>query len=217
MSSIPTDLINLYQRYFGSRPVVTVPPPSPSVNDAVVTAQNQSSGYPVLSQKGTILAEKFLDTEIWLPITLRAVDATITNAKNGNIGEWYLPYAALSVSGNAGYIKTPLNQRKGTVKELYSIDDYVITVKGFFIDKQTRTFPESDITNLKKLYEAGTSFKLDNALTNIFLEDANLPPDQQYRVIIDRFDMPEVIGGRKSMRPFSMQLSSDYIFTLTLS
>jgi|GEM_PF-2181970 len=215
MSSIPTDLMNLYQRYFGGRPVVVVPPPSTTVNDATVSTNNSQSGYPVFSPKGAILAEQYLDTEIWLPVTLRAVDTTITNAKNGNVGEWYLPYVALSISASAGYIKTPLNQRKGTVKELYSIDDYIINVKGFFIDKQTRTFPETEIANLKKVFESGMSFRIDNAITNIFLEDSTLPPDQQYRVIMERFQMPEVTGGRKSMRPFTMELSSDFIFTLT--
>lgn len=214
MSSIPSEIVDIYQRYFGSKPVVVVPEPVSEATNANVPQTNSQSGYPVLSQKGAVIAEQFLNVEIWLPITLRALGNDFTNAKNGNVGEWYLPYATVSISGGAGWIKTPLNQRKGTVKELYSIDDYEIRVKGFFIDKANRTFPESEITNLKKLFEAGTTFKINNALTNIFLEDTTLPPDQQYRVTIDKFELPEVSGGMKSMRPFAMSLSSDYIFTL---
>jgi len=122
-----------------------------------------------------ILAEEFLNVEIWLPITLKALPASVTNAKNGNPGEWYLPYATIEISGSADMISTPLNQRKGKVKELYSIDDYKIQIKGFLIDKATRSFPEAEITNLKTLFEAATSFKIDNALTNIFLEDPRYP------------------------------------------
>lgn len=217
MSSIPTELENLYQRYFGSRPVVVVPPPSSPASDASVPTRNASSGYPVLSNRGAVLADQYLNTEIWLPITLRALGPGFVNAKNGTVGEWYLPYATVNISGSADYIKTPLNQRKGSVKELFSIDDYGISIKGFFIDKQNRSFPEAEIGYLKKLHEAGTTFKIENAITNILLEDATLPPDQQYRVIIEKFDLPEVTGGKKSMRPFSMQLCSDYIFTLTLA
>ena len=217
MSSIPTELQQLYQRYFGSRPVVVVPPPSTPVNDVTIATSKTPSGYPVLSNKGAVLAEQYLNVEIWLPITLKALPTTISNARNGNAGEWYLPYATVNISGSAGWIETPLPQRKGTVKEFFSIDDYEIDIKGFFIDKQNRSFPETEVGYLKTLYETGSTFKIDNAATNIFLEDPTLPPDQQYRVIIKKFDLPAVTGGRKSMRPFSMQLASDDIFTLTRS
>lgn len=216
MSSIPQELIDLHQRYFGSRPVVVTPAPSSTINDVNIPVTNGSTGYPIRSSKGAVLAEQYLNVEIWLPTTLKALPVEVKNAKTGTPGEWYLPYATIAISSSASMIKTPLNQRKGTVKELYSIDDYKIAVRGFMIDKQSRSFPESEITYLKKLFELGTAFKIDNAITNIFLEDNSLPPDQQYRVVIDKFDMPEVMGGRKSMRPFTMELSSDYVFTLTL-
>lgn len=215
MSTIPSEILDIYQRYFGSRPVVVTPTPTYPPNDATIPQSNPSPGYPVRSPKGAILAEQYLNTEIWLPITLKALPGDFVHAKNGTAGEWYLPYATVMVSGSASMIKTPLNQRKGTVKELYSIDDYRISIKGFLIDKQTRSFPEAEVTYLKRLYELGTAFKIDNAATNIFLEDTSLPPDQQYRVVIEKFELPEVSGGRKSMRPFTMELSSDYIFTLT--
>jgi len=217
MSSIPSELKDLYRRYFGAQPVVPKVSPEETVNDARVPASNDQTGYPVRSAKGAILAEQFLNTEIWLPVTLSALPNQFKNAKTQSPGEWYLPYVAVSASVGAGMVRTPLNQRKGTVKELYSLDDYSITIKGFFIDKATRTFPETEIGYLKQLVELGTAFKMDNALTNILLEDTTLPPDQQYRVVIERMDLPEVTGGKKSMRPFSMQLYSDYVFTLNRS
>jgi len=217
MSSIPTELVDLYNRYFGSRPVVPKVMPDQPVNDARIQAANAQAGYPIRSAKGAILAEQYLNTEIWLPVSLSALPDLFKNAKTQSPGEWYLPYVAVSASVAAGMIRTPLNQRKGTVKELYSLDDYSITVKGFFIDKETRTFPEKEIGYLKQLVELGTAFKIDNAITNLLLEDNTLPPDQQYRVVIERIDLPEVTGGRKSMRPFSMQLFSDYVFTLNRS
>ena len=215
MSTIPQELLDLHQRYFGSKPVVVTPTPTYPSNDASVPLTNNNPSYPVRSPKGAILAEEFLNVEIWLPITLKALPTDMIHAKNGTAGEWYLPYATIMISGDASMIKTPLNQRKGTAKELYSIDDYKISIRGFLIDKQTRSFPEAEVTYLKRLFELGTHFKIDNAATNIFLEDTSLPPDQQYRVVIEKFELTDVTGGKKSMRPFRMEISSDYIFTLT--
>ena len=57
---------------------------------------------------------------------------------------------------------------------------------------------------------------LDNALTNIFLTDKSLQLDEQRRVVIEGIELPDVQGGRERVRPFTMQLESDSVFTLEL-
>ena len=98
-------------------------------------------------------------------------------------------------------------ERQGTVKELYSTDDYSISLKGFFIDVDKRIWPEADLRMFKKIFELQTAFILENALTNVFLA-------KDQKVVIESFDLPEVEGGRKHIRPFNIQLESDSIFTL---
>lgn len=77
-------------------------------------------------------------------------------------------------------------------------------------------FPEADIDNLKDLFELKRAVLLDNALTNIFLSAPGLNPYEQNRVVVESLDFPAVEGGRKNVRPFSMELESDSVFTLEL-
>jgi len=90
---------------------------------------------------------------------------------------------------------------------LYSTDDYSISLKGFFIDDKNRIWPEEELTAFKRLFELQTAVVLENALTNVFLEKGQ-------KVVIESFELPEVEGGRKHVRPFSIELESDSIFTL---
>ncbi len=105
-------------------------------------------------------------------------------------------------------VKTSLAERVGTVKELYSVDDYSITIKGFAIDDQRRLWPEEQLHALKLIHESTTSIGIDNALTNIFLEDNGC------QIAIEKIDFPEVSGGRKHVRPFVITAESDSVFNL---
>lgn len=195
MSSIPSELEQLYLRYFGNKPKVVLP------KDVPPTSYTSKSG---------MLSTRFLGVEIWLPVTLIGLPNEI-----GDNGKLFLPYCTVRIAGSSDFIKTPMNLQRGSVKELFSMDDYVINIKGFFIDKQNRSFPEEEIINLKKMHEAGASFMIDNAITNIFLGTPGYGDTDH--VVMTKFDMPEVTGGKKSMRPFSMELLSDCVFILELA
>lgn len=206
MATIPAELIQLYRQTFGGKPFhVTVPNDSPdkAVFNIVSDSNNSiGTGTNLISTDG-------YGVEIWLPIWL-----TDFPASSGITSDIFLPYATIKISGSSSVIKTPMAERIGSVKELYSIDDYKITIKGFFIDKQTRSLPIADLQNLKKVHEQGTAFNISNAITDIFLNGTFSAADEQQRVIITSFDLPEVEGGKKSMRPFVMNLESDSVFTL---
>ena len=160
----------------------------------------------ISTKTGSLLLSK--DTtgvDIWLPITLDNLPSNI-----GNNGSLELPYCVVRITGSSSIVRTPMVERKGSVKELYSVDDYKITIKGFFIDKAQRLFPEEDLINLRKIHEEGKNFKIRNALTNIFL-------DKDDRVIFSGFELPEVQGGRNHVRPFVMNIESDSVFTLEVA
>ena len=211
MSSVVFELADLYQKTFGSRPYVVqkVTPKEIKGDSISIVPENYNypmGGYqvnqkntntPQVTSKGSIYQDTYLGVEIWLPTTL------FDNAFN----EFYLPYTVIRVMGKSQWVKTNLNERVGSVKELYSIDDYDITINGFFIDKENRFFPTSDLEKLKSFHESGNSLRLSNALTDIFF-------DKDTKVVIESFDLPEVRGGKKHVRPFTMKLASDNIFTL---
>lgn len=208
MSSIITNLEDLYQRTFGSKPyqVGTIPGPLDSKEPKSIYKINSSTNGGYGTDKLTTDTQ---GVEIWLPVWLEDLPGEV-----GDNGKLFLPYSVVRITGNNTIISTPLAERIGSVKEQYNTDDYKITIKGFFIDKEQRLWPESDLVALKKLHEIGRAFKITNAITDIYLTHSSLPAIEQKRVVIRSFDLPEVQGGRKHVRPFVMQLESDCVFTL---
>ena len=213
MSTIAYEIEQLYLSVFGSKPHIAkqvggekidgkfdIPSSNPSTADSngqyERLAPNRQTIVPELSVNGSLYKEQFLGVEIWLPTRLILGQKTL-----------YLPYSAISVTATSSWIKTGMAERKGSVKELFSIDDYKISIKGFFIDKANRLFPASDIQLLKDFHEAGQPLQLQNSLSDIFLTKDD-------RVVIESFNLPEVMGGKKSMRPFAISLESDSVFTL---
>jgi hypothetical protein len=195
MSTISFDLEKLYQQVFGGKPY-QVPPEikkNPKEEPGVIQRTRRQS---------YVLLEKYLNREIWLPTRLAEL-----NIENYKRSEFYLPYCAVKISGKKTIVKTPLAERQGSVKELYSIDDYSISLKGFFIDNKNRLFPEDDLDVLRQVFELKHAFAIDNALINIML-------GREVKVVMESFDLPEVEGGRKHVRPYNIQLESDSVFTL---
>lgn len=192
MSLLAFDLSQLYARTFGGRPFV-------------INGQNEKL------EGSSTLVTQYLNKEIWLPVLFTGLSTSDFPAGGMVVrpGELLLPYTTVKISSKKNIVKTPLAERKGSVRELFSTDDYQIALKGFLIDEQNRRWPDKEINLLRKLYDENQALTLDNALTNIFLDDR--------RVVIEAFDMPEVEGGRNHIRPFSLTLESDSIFTLEVA
>lgn len=200
------DLAQLFKNQFGSKPYVINKKGDISDDPGELYKIGSSkSADQEFTPKGSLILEKVLGIDIFLPIRL---------FDNGSL-LMHLPYCVLRISSKKTVIKTPLAERKGTVKEFYNIDDYSISIKGFLIDSN-RQFPEQLLVDFRTLYETKTAVTIDNAITNIFLTDPELKQDEQRRVVVMDFDLPEVQGGRKHVRPFTMQLESDSVFTLEL-
>jgi len=201
------DVGELFQKQFGGKPYV-VPGVSNTTNNTAepfVININANKAEKEFTATGSLIREQYKGVEIFLPIRIYEGPNLLM----------YLPYCVVKISGKNTYVKTPMIERIGSVKELYSTDDYVIGVKGFIIGED-RKFPEKDLQLLKELKEKRTALVLDNALTNIFLTNKSLQLDEQRRVVIEDFDLLEVQGGREHVRPFTMKLESDSIFTLEL-
>lgn len=198
MSTIAINIEQLYKQYFGTNPTVG----AAFKNDATKISESGSVTFPTATKAtttslGSVLTEQYLGVEIWLPTRLKFENGTT----------FFLPYSTIRLTGSKSFIRTPLSERRGSVKELFSIDDYKITIKGFFIDKQNRVFPEADLKLLKQFFESNERCFLENALTDFYL-------DKTDAVVINSFELPEVEGGRKTMRPFVLQFESDSIFDL---
>ena len=201
MAQIQFELQELYRRQFGTKPKLGKEL-APALTEGY-KIQGDNSNY-LFTTQGSNLKADFLGQEIWLPVRFIGLDFA-----KFNTSELLLPYAVVKISGKKKVIKTPLPERGGNVIEEYSIDSYDIQITGFLIDKN-RIFPDAELDILHKLYLSSDAIRLDNALTNIFLQEGG------YGVFIEAFELPEVEGGRKHVRPFALRLTSDSLFTLEL-
>jgi hypothetical protein len=198
------DLSKLFEKTFGTRPfhIPELSKDNPPVDPFKINQKASSSQF---TPKGSLIKEDLKGVEILLPVRLYDGPSLLM----------HLPYVTVNITGKKTIVKTPISERKGTVKEQFNIDDYVINIKGFVISED-RNFPEQQLEQLRALYETQKAVTLDNALTNIFLTDPELSQDEQRRVVINDLNISEVTGGKVHVRPFAMQLESDSIFILEL-
>lgn len=212
MSNIAIDIQKLYERTFGSRYVVQ--PSKPSEDPNQYSLQGVTNNRKLYSNTGSpLLVQDAKGVDIWLPTELYNL-YPYKGQPVGEAGRMKLYYSTINISAGANVIRTSMAERIGSVKEVYNIDDYKITIKGFFIDKEGRSLPESDIDTLNKVLKTGKPIGLYNAISDIILADDSNPGFDQQQVLLTRFTLMEITGGRRSMRPFVMEFESDNIFTL---
>lgn len=128
-------------------------------------------------------------------------------------GRWYfmpieingveIPNAVISIKGKKTIIETAMVGRKGTVKELISVDDFDIEITGVAMSKD---FPDEAIIELNDLYNINESVSLKCALTDIFL-------DEEDKVVVKSIDF-SAMKGYESVQVFKMSLVTDRSFEL---
>jgi hypothetical protein len=136
-------------------------------------------------------------------------------------GEYFLPatlgglvlmYPLISISGKKKIVETEMTERRGSVKEIISIDDYSINIKGLIIGKHDNDFEtvEAQMIALRKLFETPGAVELENALTDVVLIS---PGQKRDKVIIETIHFPESTGY-KHIKGYDMNLVSDSVFEL---
>ena len=76
------------------------------------------------------------------------------------------PLIELRVTKNI--IKTPIDSNDGTFKELFSMNDYSVTIKALLINEDAEDIPEEEITELRRILEHRGSLRINNRLTDLF-------------------------------------------------
>lgn len=116
-----------------------------------------------------------------------------------------IPNALISFTGKKTIVETTMVGRKGSVKELISIDDYEISIQAMAQDKD---FPEAALTELNEIYNINESITLKCALTDLFL----MADD---KVVIKSIDISDMKGS-ENLSVFKMELITDQSFVLTI-
>lgn len=119
--------------------------------------------------------------------------------------EYEMPNAVISIRGKKTVVETAMVGRKGTVKELISVDDYEIRIAGVCLDAD---FPDQQINALNELYNINEAVTLKCALTDIFM-------DEEDKVVIKSIDFAEM-KGCETAQVYTMELVTDRSFELIL-
>jgi hypothetical protein len=123
------------------------------------------------------------------------------------LGDVELPNPVIRITNKKTIVETAMVGRTGTVKELISLEDYKIKIKGIII-MEDNSYPEADIRKLHDLYKQNTSFPISSALTDIFLTDDN-------KVVVTNITWPEMTGIQ-NVKTYEMDLVSDHPLELIL-
>ncbi|MDB0600690.1 DUF6046 domain-containing protein [Tenacibaculum maritimum] len=111
----------------------------------------------------------------------------------------------VSISGKNRIVKTPVDGQDGTFKELFSRDDYMITIKGIAINEENEEeYPEQIIRKLRELCESG-SVEVTNKLLSYF--------NIKY-LAIESYNFPAVEGVM--WQAYEIQCLSDKPYNLEL-
>lgn len=109
--------------------------------------------------------------------------------------------------GRKTIVETPLIERRGSVKEIISIDDYVINIRGI-IKRKDGYWPDRELEELLSLYRLNEAIPIQSALTGRLLNG------EEY-VVITNLDLPEQPGFVESIN-YSIECVSDIPFELEL-
>lgn len=119
--------------------------------------------------------------------------------------EYEIPNAVISFVGKKTIVETAMVGRKGSVKELISIDDYEISIQGQALHSD---FPEAALIELNELYNINEAVTLKCALTDIFLSEDD-------RVVIKGMELSDM-KGTDSCQVVKLNLLTDQSFKLTI-
>ncbi len=176
MSSAPYDLIQIFRRAFnlpGYSPIVTI--------NRVELADNYNQ---MGRQQKEAQRNSLLGTPIFFPCKLDDVE---------------LPNEPLiEISGSKSIVRTAIDGMDGTFKELYALNDYVITIRGIAISDDD-SYPEAFIRDLKNLFEKKKEIRIVNDLTGYFRIN---------NIVIESMSLPSVEGAQ-SFQPYQLNCYSD--------
>lgn len=116
---------------------------------------------------------------------------------------------SLIINSRKNIVETALagSTRRGTVKELISIEDWSVTIRGVAINYASKlVYPEDIVKDLRDLYEQNESLEIMCALTNLL---------GIYRLVIREFELPEMIGIQHA-QAYQFICTSDEDFILEL-
>lgn len=141
-----------------------------------------------------------LGTPIFMPCALEFQD------KNDSVKLDLYGEPLIQVTMNKTIIKTPIDGKKGTFKELYSMNDYAVIIRGYIMNDDGNDYPEAEVRKLRTMLERPKHLRVVNELCRIF--------GISY-IAVESADFPAVEGAQ-NYQPFQINALSDALFDIKL-
>lgn len=174
-------------------------------------------GVPVPRREISILGPKFYaknanGNEVFMPTWLIAPGMT----------PYLLQNTVMSLTNKKTIIETPMVNRRGSVKEEISIEDWEINIKGIIVSEDF-DYPDYQVQQLLQYYNMGIAIEIENARTalalnvdNVFVDAGSIAAKNAIeKVVIKSLTLPE-LKGMKNLQAFEMNLVSDNDFDLII-
>jgi hypothetical protein len=135
----------------------------PYIFNGVPAKTAEASSYDSLKAHAQAKGKtSLLGTPIFLPCTLKFED------ENDPLELELQGEPMIVFRMNKTIIKTAIDGKQGTFKELYSQDDYGITLRGFLFNNEANEYPEQAVRDFRTILEKQKHIKIINALARIF-------------------------------------------------
>lgn len=124
-----------------------------------------------------------------------------------SLGDLELPCAVISITGKKRIVETPLVGRRGSVVELVGVDSYEVEISAALVGAEGN-YPETEVKQMRDLYELNESVELVSALTDLVFE-------KEDRVVLKSVDFPAV-GAVENVQVVKFTAQTDAAVELIL-
>lgn len=153
-----------------------------------------SSKPEVMSKDGKALYHKRTGAYLFDRFGFQISDANLSfrgEDEAGGAEVWYLPEATVVDIGiSKNIVQTQMPGRNGTVKELISEGDWILTFRGFIINQskqnQVAQYPREDRKRMTQVFKTNQSMRVYSRLLNdldihqVVITDLRFPPMEGY-------------------------------------
>jgi hypothetical protein len=187
------DIAAIFKQLYGYKPAhIPDLPPAPAEPSFSISPRTDTNIYGNALYGG----QDTIGREVFCPLTIMV----------GQI-EYFFPYTVIGFEREKTIKETEMTEAGGAAKQIISMKDWSISVKGFVIGYQEQ-LPGDELQALKYVFESKEEVRLKSAYSDLFLSAND-------RVLIYKLSIPEkprVIG----VRDFAMEMKSDSILTLMI-
>jgi hypothetical protein len=128
------------------------------------------------------------------------------NEKDPEKSKILLPYSTVEIEGSKNIVTTPLVGRNGSVKEIINIDDYKITIKGIYVNRES-PLPEEGLKQFSQLWQINKALQIDSAIMRHTIGDMAGGGGYTYATL-EKFKLPDMRGTAHA-QAFELEFTTD--------